>query len=82
LTIFLAEDFHYHGQLGNTISNNTVDYAAMSSAYKSAYIDLLHGDAYMCTIADANGAPTSDYAFEDYLQNISNVVGTSGSDIS
>jgi Peptidase M10 serralysin C terminal len=62
-------------------TNNTVDYAGMSSAYKSAYIDLLHGDTYMCTIADANGAPSSDLVFEDYLQNVPNVIGTSGSDV-
>ena len=24
--------------------NNTVSYAGLSSAYKSAYVDLLHGD--------------------------------------
>jgi hypothetical protein len=62
-------------------TNNTVSYASLSSAYKSAYIDLLHGDAYMCTIADANGAPSSDLVFEDYLQNVPNVIGTSGSDV-
>jgi hypothetical protein len=62
-------------------TNNTLDYASVSSAYKSAYIDLLHGDTYMCTIADANGAPSSDLVFEDYLQNAPNVIGTSGSDV-
>jgi hypothetical protein len=35
----------------------------------------------MCSIADANGAPTADYTFEDYLQNVPNVIGTSGSDV-
>ena len=62
-------------------ANNTVSYAAMSSAYKSAYIDLLHGDAYMCASASANGAPTSAYVFEDYLQHVPNVIGSSGSDV-
>jgi hypothetical protein len=62
-------------------TNNTVDYASMSSAYKSAYIDLLNGDTYMCTISDANGAPSSELVFEDYLQNVPNVIGTSGSDV-
>jgi serralysin len=62
-------------------ANNTVSYADMSSAYKSVYVNLLDGDAYMCSIADANGAPTSDYTFEDYLQNVPNVIGSSGSDV-
>jgi hypothetical protein len=62
-------------------ANNTVDYASLSSAYKSVYVNLLDGDAYMCSIADANGAPTSDYTFEDYLQNVPNVIGSSGSDV-
>jgi hypothetical protein len=62
-------------------ANNTVSYAGISSAYKSAYIDLLHGDAYMCKIADANGAPSSDLVFEDYLKNVPNAIGTSGSDV-
>jgi hypothetical protein len=62
-------------------ANNSVSYAGMSSAYKSAYIDLLHGDAYMCTIGEANGAPSSDFVFEDYLQNVPNVIGSSGSDV-
>ena len=61
--------------------NNTVSYAGMSSAYKSAYIDLLHGDTYMCTIGRASGAPAADLVFEDYLTNVPNVVGSSGSDV-
>ena len=61
--------------------NNTVSYAGMSSAYESAYIDLLHGDTYMCTIAKASGAPKGDLVFEDYLKNVPNVVGSSGSDV-
>jgi hypothetical protein len=55
--------------------------ALTRGAYKSAYIDLLHGDAYMCTISKASGAPSSDLAFEDYLQNTPNVTGSSGSDV-
>lgn len=62
-------------------TNNTVSYADLSSAYKSAYIDLLHGDTYMCTIAKANGAPSADLVFEDYLKNVPDVIGTSGSDV-
>jgi hypothetical protein len=62
-------------------ANNTVSYADMSSSYKSAYIDLLHGDAYMCTISKASGAPSADLVFEDYLQNVPNVIGSSGSDV-
>jgi hypothetical protein len=60
---------------------NTVDYATISSVYRSAYVDLLHGDAYMCRIASANGAPAADLVFEDYLRNVPNVIGTSGSDV-
>ena len=62
-------------------ANNTVSYADMSSSYKSAYINLLQGDAYMCTISEANGAPSADLVFEDYLQNVPNVIGSSGSDV-
>jgi hypothetical protein len=62
-------------------ANNTVSYAHLSSAYKSVDVNLLDGDAYMCSIADANGAPTSDYTFEDYLKNVPNVIGSSGSDV-
>jgi Peptidase M10 serralysin C terminal/RTX calcium-binding nonapeptide repeat (4 copies) len=62
-------------------ANNTVDYANLSSAYKSVDVNLSDGDAYMCSIADANGAPTSDYTFEDYLKNVPNVIGSSGSDV-
>jgi hypothetical protein len=62
-------------------ANNTVSYANLSSAYKSVYVNLLDGDAYMCSIADANGAPTADYTFEDYLKNVPNVIGSSGSDV-
>jgi hypothetical protein len=62
-------------------TNNTVDYASLSSAYKSVDINLLNGDAYMCSIADANGAPAADLTFEDYLKNVPNVIGSSGSDV-
>ena len=61
-------------------ANNTVSYAAMSGAYKSAYVDLLHGDTYMCTTAKASGATTSEFVFEDYLQHVPNVIGSSGGD--
>ena len=74
-----GEPSQMEGVAGYT--NNTVSYAGLSSAYKSAYIDLLHGDAYMCTIADANGAPSSDLVFEDYLKNVPNAIGSSGSDV-
>jgi hypothetical protein len=74
-----GEPSQMEGVAGDT--NNTLSYAGLSSAYKSAYIDLLHGDAYMCTIANANGAPSSDLVFEDYLKNVPNVIGTSGSDV-
>ena len=33
----------------------------------------------MCTIAKASGAPKADLVFEDYLKNVPNVVGSSGS---
>jgi hypothetical protein len=62
-------------------ANNTVSYANLSSAYNSVYVNLLDGDAYMCSIADANGVPTSGYTFEDYLENVPNVIGSSGSDV-
>jgi hypothetical protein len=62
-------------------TNNTVSYANLSSAYKSVDVNLLDGDAYMCSIADANGAPAADLTFEDYIQNVPNVIGSSGSDV-
>jgi Peptidase M10 serralysin C terminal len=62
-------------------TNNTVDYANLSSAYNSVDVNLLNGDAYMCRISKASGAPTSDLTFEDYLKNVPNVIGSSGSDV-
>jgi hypothetical protein len=62
-------------------TNNTVDYQNLSDAYKSVYVDLLNGDAYMCTISKASGAPAADLTFEDYLKNVPNVIGSSGSDV-
>jgi hypothetical protein len=35
----------------------------------------------MCKISEANGAPGADLVFEDYLQNVPNVIGSSGSDV-
>jgi len=75
--------FGGHSQMSGVAgyANNTVSYAGVSSSYKSAYIDLLHGDAYMCKIAKASGAPAADLVFEDYLTNVPDVVGSSGSDV-
>ena len=66
---------------GSGYANNTVSYASISSAYKSAYIDLKDGYTYMCTTASAVGASAFNYVFEDYLQNTPNIIGTSGSDV-
>jgi hypothetical protein len=63
-------------------TNNTLDYATLAGSYESVYVDLLHGDAYMCSIASANGAPAADLTFEDYITNVPNVIGSSsGGDI-
>jgi hypothetical protein len=62
-------------------SNNTVSYATMPSAYKSAYIDLKDGYTYMSTNAHAVSATSSQLVFEDYLYNIPNVITSSGSDV-
>jgi len=63
-------------------TNNTLDYATLAGSYESVYVDLLHGDAYMCSIASANGAPAADLTFEDYITNVPNVIGSSsGGDV-
>jgi hypothetical protein len=62
-------------------TNNTLSYATLDDqgeGYESVYVDLLHGDAYMCSIADANGAPAADLTFEDYISNVPKLIGSSG----
>ena len=62
-------------------SNNTVSYASLAGPAQSVYVDLLTGTAYTCSDADANGAPNSDFTFEDYIRNVPNVIGSSGHDV-
>ena len=62
-------------------SNNTVSYASLAGSAESVYVDLLTGNAYTCSDADANGAPNSDFTFEDYITNVPNVIGSSGHDV-
>ena len=61
-------------------ANNTVSYAALSGPYQSVSVDLLTGHAWMSSTANANTAPQADLTFEDYLRNVSNVIGSSGAD--
>ena len=61
-------------------ANNTLSYATLAGPYHSVYVDLLTRTAWMCSAADANGAPFSDFTFEDYIRNVPNVIGSSGAD--
>ena len=63
-------------------TNNTVSYAGLANdGAKSVYVDLINGDTYKSTAANASGAPTSSFIFEDYLQNVPNVIGSNGGDV-
>jgi hypothetical protein len=62
-------------------ANNSLNYSTMSSAYKSAYIDLLGGYTYMSTVAHAVLSTPSQFVIEDFFQNVPNAVGSSGSDV-
>lgn len=60
--------------------NNTVSYASLAGSAHSVHVDLLTGQAWTCSAADANGAPVGQFTFEDYIRNVSNVIGSSGAD--
>ena len=63
-------------------TNNTVSYAGLANdGAKSVYVDLINGDTYKWTATNASGASTSSFIFEDYLQNVPNVIGSNGGDV-
>jgi hypothetical protein len=80
--VFMSGDSTYNqiwggagsfGGSGGGYANNTVNYSQVAAG-SSVYVDLLNGhDAYIVN----NGA----YTYEDSIQNVPNVVGTSGADI-
>jgi hypothetical protein len=73
---FFGEPSQMAGVSGYT--NNTLSYATLGDqgeGYKSVYVDLLDGDAYMSTAATALSGP---YTFEDYITDVPNVIGSPG----
>jgi hypothetical protein len=62
-------------------ANNTVSYGGLAASYKSVFVNLAGGYAYMSTNAHAVSASPSQLTFEDYIQNTPNVIGSAGSDV-